>query len=160
MDSDQKKLALRAVNYGLYVLTARNGDQYGAGGVNWLSQASFDPPLVMAGVKADSGSAAIIGETGAFAVNVLAGDQLDIGKAFFRSTSVEDGKINGYAFEDGPETGAPVLTDTPYWFECRVTDTVARGDHTVYVAEVVNAGVRNAEAVPLLLRDTGMNYGG
>lgn len=160
MDSDQKKLALRAINYGLYVLTARNGDQYGAGGVNWLSQASFDPPLVMAGVKADSGSAAIIGETGAFAVNVLAGDQLDIGKAFFRSTSVEDGKINGYAFTDGPETGAPLLVDTPYWFECRVTDTVARGDHTVYVAEVVNAGVRNAEAVPLLLRDTGMNYGG
>ena len=160
MDSDQKKLALRAINYGLYVLTARNGDQYGAGGVNWLSQASFDPPLVMAGVKADSGSAAIIGETGAFAVNVLAGDQLDIGKAFFRSTSVEDGKINGHAFEDGPETGAPLLVDTPYWFECRVTDTVARGDHTVYVAEVVNAGVRNAEAVPLLLRDTGMNYGG
>ncbi len=73
---------------------------------------------------------------------------------------MEDGKINGYAFEDGPETGAPLLTDTPYWFECRVTDTVARGDHTVYVAEVVNAGVRNAEAVPLLLRDTGMNYGG
>lgn len=160
MDSDQKKVALRAINYGLYVLTARNGDQYGAGGVNWLSQASFDPPLVMAGVKADSGSAAIIGETGAFAVNVLAGDQLDIGKAFFRSTSVEDGKINGYAFTDGPETGAPLLTDTPYWFECRVTDTVARGDHTVYVAEVVNAGVRNPEAVPLLLRDTGMNYGG
>ncbi|MDH4074478.1 MAG: flavin reductase family protein [Acidimicrobiia bacterium] len=160
MDPDHKKLALRAINYGLYVLTARNGDQYGAGGVNWLSQASFDPPLVMAGVKADSGSAAIIDTTGTFAVNVLAGDQLDIGKAFFRSTSVEDGKINGYAFEDGPETGAPLLLDTPYWFECRVTDTVARGDHTVYVAEVVNAGVRNAEAVPLLLRDTGMNYGG
>ena len=160
MDADQKKLALRAINYGLYILTARNGDEYGAGGVNWLTQSSFDPPLVMAGVKADSGSAAIIGETGTFAVNVLAGDQLDIGKAFFRSTSVEDGKINGYAFEDGPETGAPLLTDTPYWFECRVTDTVARGDHTVFVAEVVNAGVRNAEAVPLLLRDTGMNYGG
>lgn len=160
MDSDQKKLALRAINYGLYVLTARNGDDYGAGGVNWLSQASFDPPLVMAGVKADSGSAAIIGQTGVFAVNVLAGDQLDIGKAFFRSTTVEDGKINGYAFEDGPETGAPLLTDLPYWFECRVTDTVARGDHTVFVAEVVNAGVRNAESVPMLLRDTGMNYGG
>ncbi len=160
MDADQKKLALRAINYGLYILTATNGTEYGAGGVNWLSQASFDPPLVMAGVKADSGSCAIIAQTGSFAVNVLAGDQLDIGKAFFRSTSVEDGKINGYAFEAGPETGAPLLLDTPYWFECRVTDTVARGDHTVYVAEVVNAGVRNAEAVPLLLRDTGMNYGG
>ncbi len=160
MDADQKKLALRAINYGLYVLTASDGENYGAGGVNWLSQASFDPPLVMAAVKADSGSASIIGSTGSFAVNVLAGDQLDVGKAFFRSTSVEDGMINGYAFEAGPETGAPLLMDTPYWFECRVTDTIVRGDHTVFVAEVVNAGVRNAAAVPLLLRDTGMNYGG
>jgi hypothetical protein len=29
-----------------------------------------------------------------------------------------------------------------------------------FVAEVVGAGVRNAEATPLLLRSTGMNYGG
>jgi len=160
MDPAQKKVALRAINYGLYVLTARDGDDYGAGGVNWLSQASFEPPLVMAAVKADSGSAAIIGRTGAFAVSVLADDQLDIGKAFFRSTTVEDGKINGQEFELGPETGAPLITACPWWFECRVTDTVARGDHTVFVAEVVNAGVRDESKTPLLLRSTGMNYGG
>ena len=110
MDPAQKKVALRAINYGLYVLTARDGDEYGAGGVNWLSQASFEPPLVMAAVKADSGSAAIINRTKAFAVSVLAEDQLDIGKAFFRSTKVEDGKINGHEFEPGPETGAPLIT--------------------------------------------------
>ena len=57
-------------------------------------------------------------------------------------------------------TGSPLLIDTPYRFECRVTDTIDRGDHTIFVAEVVNAGVHDAEAVPLLLRDTGMNYGG
>ncbi len=160
MNPDDKKLALRAVNYGLHILTAVDGDEYAAGGVNWISQASFEPPMVMAGLKADSGTAAIVGNVGAFAVNVLAADQLDIGKAFFRSTSVEGGEINGYAFEAGPETGAPLIVETPYWFECRVTDTVARGDHTVFVAEVVGAGVRDADAAPLLLRDTGMNYGG
>ena len=57
-------------------------------------------------------------------------------------------------------TGAPILDDIPYWFEARVTDTVARGDHTVYVAEVVGAGVRDASRPPLNLRTTGMNYGG
>ena len=39
-------------------------------------------------------------------------------------------------------------------------DTVDRGDHTVYVAEVVGAGVRDASRAPLDLRSTGMNYGG
>lgn len=160
MDNDAKKLALRSITYGLFIVTSRDGDEAGAGGVNWISQASFNPPLVMVGIKADSGSAAIIAKTGCFAVNTLADDQLDIGKAFFRSTEMVDGKINGYEFEDGPATGSPLLVDTPYWFECRVTDTIARGDHTVFVAEVVEAGVRNAEATPLDLRSTGMNYGG
>jgi flavin reductase (DIM6/NTAB) family NADH-FMN oxidoreductase RutF len=53
-----------------------------------------------------------------------------------------------------------LLLETPYWFEATVTDTVKRGDHTVFVAEVVNAGVRDAKAAPMLLRSTGMNYGG
>ena len=160
MDPQAKKVALRAINYGLYILTAADGDEYGAAGVNWLTQASFEPPLVVAGVKADSGSAAIIGQTGAFAVSVLAEDQLDIGKAFFRTTTVEGDTMNGYRFERGAETGCPILVDLPYWFEARVTDTVKRGDHSVFVAEVVNAGVRDESATPLLLRSTGMNYGG
>ena len=160
MDPAAKKIALRAINYGLYVLTAADGDECAASGVNWLSQASFDPPLVMVGLNADSGAAALVARTGAFAVNVLAEDQLEIGKAFFRSTSVEGGAINGHRFEVGPATGAPLLHAVPYWFEARVTDTVARGDHTVFVAEVVDAGVRDEGATPLLLRSTGMNYGG
>lgn len=160
MDPQQKKVALRAITYGLFVLTARDGDEVGAAGVNWLTQTSFDPPLVAAAVKGDSDSHRIIGSTGAFAVNVLAEDQLDIGKAFFRTTKVEGDTLNGYRFEPGPETGCPLLVDLPYWFECRVTDTVARGDHTTFLAEVVGAGVRDGSAVPLLLRSTGMNYGG
>ncbi len=160
MDPQDKKTALRAINYGLYVLTATDGENYGAGGTNWLTQASFDPPLVVAGVKVDSGSAAIIESTGAFAVSVLGAEQLDIGKAFFRSTSVEGDMINGQGFEPGPATGSPLLVECAYWFEARVTDTVKRGDHTVFVAEVVEAGVRDDSVVPLLLRDTGMSYGG
>jgi flavin reductase (DIM6/NTAB) family NADH-FMN oxidoreductase RutF len=114
----------------------------------------------MAAVKADSGSAEIIGKTGTFAVNVLGEDQLDIGKAFFRSTTVEGDKLNGHQFEPSPETGNPLLLELSYWFEARVTDTIARGDHTIFVAEVVGAGVRDANTTPMLLRSTGMNYGG
>jgi flavin reductase (DIM6/NTAB) family NADH-FMN oxidoreductase RutF len=160
MEAEDKKLALRAINYGLHILTANDGEDYAAGGTNWLSQASFEPPLVMAGVKADSGAATVIGRSGAFAVNVLGADQLDIGKAFFRSTTVEGDRLNGHRFEPGPVTGSPLVVATPYWFECRVTDTIERGDHTIFVGEVVGAGVRDADAAPLLLRDTGMNYGG
>ena len=107
LDPAEKKVALRAINYGLYVLTAAENGEYGAGGVNWVTQASFDPPLIVAAMKADSDSHRIILSTGGFAVNVLGDDQFDIGKAFFRTTKVDGDTLNGYRFEPGPETGCP-----------------------------------------------------
>jgi flavin reductase (DIM6/NTAB) family NADH-FMN oxidoreductase RutF len=160
MDPQQKKVALRAINYGLSIVTAIEGEEVGAAGVNWLTQASFDPPLIVVALKSDSDTHRLAERTGAFAVNVLGEDQLDVGKAFFRTSTVEGDTINGYRFERGPSTGAPLLVDLPYWFEASVTDVIKRGDHTVFVAEVVNAGVRDESVVPLLLRSTGMNYGG
>jgi flavin reductase (DIM6/NTAB) family NADH-FMN oxidoreductase RutF len=160
VDPQAKKISLRAINYGLSVLTAADGGDYAAAGVNWLSQASFEPPLVMVAIKADSDTHAVVERAGAFAVNIVGEDQLEIAKAFFRSTTVDGDMLNGYRFEPGPTTGSPLLVDLPYWFEARVTDTIKRGDHTVFVAEVVDAGVRDESVTPLLLRSTGMSYGG
>lgn len=161
MDPQAKKVALRSIQYGLQVLTSADGEELAAAGINWLSQASFEPPLIMVAVKADNDSHAIVERTGVLAVNVLAEGQLDMAKAFFRTTKVEGDTLNGYRFERAPETACPLLLDAPYWFEARVTDTIKRGDHTVFVAEVVGAGVRDESAPPpILLRSTGMNYGG
>ncbi|CUS78728.1 NADH-FMN oxidoreductase RutF, flavin reductase (DIM6/NTAB) family [Candidatus Kryptonium thompsonii] len=158
MNPEAKKKALRMITYGLYILTSKSGDRYSAGTVNWLSQSSFEPPLVMVGVKRDSGLHSTISESGVFAVNILASDQKEIASAFFKPTSVENDKINGYRFEQG-ETGSPLLVDLPAFFECRVVDKVERGDHTIFVGEVINAGVRK-EAKPLVMWDTGWFYGG
>lgn len=160
MDAELKKHSLRMLTYGLYVLTAAAGEEIAAGTVNWLSQASFEPPLIMAAVKKDSHVHALIERSGMMAVNILKAGQKEIAAAFFRPSQVEGEKINGLAFERGPQSNAPLLLDAPAWFEARVTDTVARGDHTVLVAEVVEAGVRDFEAAPLVLRDTGWFYGG
>jgi flavin reductase (DIM6/NTAB) family NADH-FMN oxidoreductase RutF len=160
MDPQAKKTALRAINYGLYVVTAAQGDQIAGATINWLTQASFAPPLVVAGLKDDSHTRALAESSGSFAVNVLAEDQLEIGSAFFRPATQDGELLNGYRFERGPITGAPLLEDVPYWFEARVLETVARGDHTIFVAEVVGAGVRDEARTPLLLRATGLSYGG
>ena len=139
MDPQAKKVALRAIQYGLQILTSADGDQLAATGINWLSQASFEPPLIMVAVKNDNDSHEIIERSGVLAINVLAEDQLDVAKAFFRTTQVEGDTLNGYRYEKSPETECPLLIDAPYWFEARVTDTNQSGDHTVFVAEVVGA---------------------
>lgn len=160
MDQESKKKSLRMITYGLYILTAKDDAELSAGTVNWVSQASFTPPLVMVGVKNDSHLHTLVEKTHRFALNVLAQSQKNIASDFFRPVQVDGNQLNGHAFELSPAYHYPLLTECPAWFEANVTDTVSRGDHTVYVAEVTDAGVRQAEAIPLVMRDTGWFYGG
>jgi len=160
VDEGVKKRVLRLLTYGLYVLTARDGEEIAAGTVNWLSQASFQPPLVMLGVKRDSKLHELIEKSGMMAVNILAADQKEVAAAFFKPSQVEGDKINGYSFEEAPNSRAPLLIDLPAWFEARVVESVKKGDHTVFVAEVIEVGLRRADAKPLEMWDTGWFYGG
>ncbi|HUC99284.1 MAG TPA: flavin reductase family protein, partial [Candidatus Polarisedimenticolaceae bacterium] len=65
MDKENKKTALRMIPYGLYVLTGEGKDgKIAASTVNWVTQTAFEPPLVVVGVKADSGAHAIIKQSG------------------------------------------------------------------------------------------------
>lgn len=160
IDPAIKKRVLRLVTYGLYILTAAAEGDLAAGTVTWLSQASFTPPLVMVGIRRDGHVHAVVARSRAFAVSVVGAAQQEIASAFFRPSTVAGGRLNGYAFEPGPATGAPLLTDLPAWFEARVTDSVGRGDHTVFVAELVACGVRVPQASPLALSDTPWSYAG
>jgi flavin reductase (DIM6/NTAB) family NADH-FMN oxidoreductase RutF len=160
VDEKHKKEVLKLLTYGLYVLTSIDGEEIAAGTVSWFSQASFTPPLVFAAIKVDSRLHSVVDRSRLFAVNILRADQKEIASAFFRSTELSDGLINGYAFEPGSLTKAPLLIDLPAWLEARVVDSVKGGDHSIYVAEVINAGIHDPQARPLELWDTGWSYGG
>lgn len=167
VDPEAKETALRMIPYGLYVLAAENdAGQVAAATVNWVTQASFKPPLIAVGVKADSGAHALIKETEAFALNILGKDQAETAFSFFRSAQKEGQKINDHPYRRDV-TGAPILEGVLACVECRLVDTVEGGDHSVFVGEVVNAVVnREPEGRPddatLWLKDLGDDvfYGG
>jgi flavin reductase (DIM6/NTAB) family NADH-FMN oxidoreductase RutF len=140
MDQDAKKTALRMIPYGLYVLTAESPAGVAAATVNWVTQASFAPPLLAVGVKADSHAHAVIKESNAFALNVLGKGQQGVAFTFFKPAARQGSTISGEPCRAGT-TGAPILTNAPAFVECRVVATVEKGDHSVFVGEVVEAGV-------------------
>ena len=158
MDPAIKKKALRMISYGLYVATSRDDSGVAAGTINWISQSSFTPPWVMVAIKADSTLHRAITNSRKFIVHVVGKDQKELATAFFRGAELSGDRLNGYRLESS-SNGIPLLADPPAWFECRVTSDVRGGDHTIFVAEVVDAGVRK-DADPLTLRDTGFFYGG
>ncbi|MSQ33860.1 MAG: flavin reductase [Dehalococcoidia bacterium] len=159
MDEAAKNKALRMIPYGLFVVCAQHGDSVAAGAMNWISQTSFKPPLVVLAVKADSRPREVIKEAGAFAVSVLEKGHKEIAQAFFKPAELRGGRLNGYPIEPAPVTGQPILKDAIAWWECRVVRIVEEGDHHLFLGEVVEAGVRR-EGQPLELRETGFFYGG
>ena len=167
MDAQAKKTALRMIPYGLYVLTSESEDgRVAASTVNWVTQASFEPPLVAVGVKADSGAHEVIKESGTFALNVLGKDQQDLAFAFFKALERDGDSIGGQPFTLG-KAGAPIFTASAAFLECSLVDTLERGDHSIFLGEVVEAGVSGEisgrpDAVTLALGDLGDNvfYGG
>ncbi|MBM4410424.1 MAG: hypothetical protein FJ037_03705 [Chloroflexi bacterium] len=60
MDAAARKTAPRLIPYGLYVITTKAGDSVSGATVNWVSQMSFDPPLLALGGKKDTKSFANI----------------------------------------------------------------------------------------------------
>ncbi len=158
MDSNVKKKVLRQITYGMYIVSSVADDVVSAGTVNWLSQASFSPPLIMIGVKKDSSLHEAVKKSNTFAVNVLSADQKQFAEDFFRHTRVEGERVNGHPFKPGT-TGAPILDEVYAYFECKVTGSIEQGDHSVFVGEVIEAESRN-DSKPLEMWNTGWFYGG
>lgn len=166
MDADAKKTALRMIPYGLYVLTAEKDGEIAAATVNWVTQTAFEPPLVVVGVKADSGAHELVKKAGAFALNILGKGQQGPAFAFFKPVEKDGGKINGEAYAAG-ETGVPVLNSVPAYVECTLEQTIENGDHSIFVGKVVNAVVQKqpdgrADLATLHMADLGEKvfYGG
>jgi flavin reductase (DIM6/NTAB) family NADH-FMN oxidoreductase RutF len=167
MDANAKKMTLRMIPYGIYVLTAKGDGGIAAATVNWVTQTSFNPPLVVVGVKADSGAYAILKESGSFALNMLGKGQQGVAFGFFKPADVQGNKISGEPFEAGAVTGSPILQNAHASVECKVAEIVEQGDHHIVVGEVVNAHVAKTpsgrpDAAILEMKDLGDNvfYGG
>ena len=159
MDVKTRKKALRLLSNGVYVLTSRSGEQYGAATVTWVSQISFKPPLVMAAVRRDSNVFRCLAESHVAALHIVGERQQEVARRFFFPTRAAPGKINDEAFADGC-TRAPILESLPAHLECRVEQIVnSGGDHALIILGVLEAECPE-DVRPLTMAQTQWVYGG
>lgn len=159
MDETAKKTVLRWFTYGLYAVTAAGQGETAMMTANFLTQSAFDPPHITVAVEADSRTGRLIEASRAFAVNVFAEGQRDLAGRLGKKSAKMPDKQDGVAWHPGPATGSPVLDDCLGFVECRVTGSLPSGDHTVYVAEVVEAGVLR-EGAQLTMGAAGFKHSG
>lgn len=159
MDSEAKKTTLRMVPYGLYVVTAKQGDQMAGMTVNFVTQCSFTPPMIAVAMEQDSTTRLLVDECGSFAVNILEDGQRELAGQLGKKTATNPDKFNAIGWAAGKHSGAPILDESLAWLECRVTSTMVSGDHVVYLGEVVEAGIHR-EGQPLSMASAGFRHAG
>ena len=158
MDEQVKKKALRHIVHGVYVIGVCDGSRRNAFTATWITQVSFIPPLVVAGVRKDSVSFQMIDRSRVLAINFLSSGQKPLAQHFLKPAHLGGDKLAGIRFRAG-KLGAPILEEALAHLECRVREIFPAGDHSIVLAEVVEAQVHR-EADPLTLKETGWQYGG
>lgn len=157
MTDNSKRQALQQMCYGLYILGAPSGDgACTAILANWVGQVSFSPALVSVSVEYGSLMHSAINSQGKFTINVLPTGGAEIARSFLKTPTSTSGDFNGWRFHLS-KLGCPILQDCLSWFECEVRQSLKCGDHTLFIGEIVDAGL-HGDGVGLAMKDTGLNY--
>jgi len=125
--------------YGVYVVGAKHAGRVNALTCAWVMRVSFSPPMVAVAVGKTRYTHDMIKGSGAFSVNVLAEDQVELGRHFGLKSGRQVDKFADVPYKEGV-TGSPILEGVAAWLDCRLVHSYDAGDHTIFVGEVVDAG--------------------
>jgi flavin reductase (DIM6/NTAB) family NADH-FMN oxidoreductase RutF len=159
MDEKARKAALRMIPYGLYVIGLKGFNKVGAFSASWVMQCSFNPHMVLIGVKRDGIGPDLLDQGKVFSINFLSKEDVSTAEYFFNPPDPASGGMGDKKYST-ETTGAPILDNAIAYLECEVARVVdEHGDHIIYIGNVVNAGIRSEEPA-LELSDTSLHYGG
>jgi flavin reductase (DIM6/NTAB) family NADH-FMN oxidoreductase RutF len=138
---------LAKIPYSVCVVTVGLGGLENGLTISWLSQVSFDPPMLAFSIDKQHYSAELVEDVPNFVVNLLGEDGLKIAGHFAKQSMTGDSKIEGVDHRT-TETGLAILTDALAYYECDVVAQHEAGDHWIIIGEVTDAAILN-DGAPL-----------
>lgn len=160
LDPDARKRMLRSFTYGLFWVSAEHDGERGIFTANWVSQASFDPPILMLSVERESSTLPLIQASGHFVIGPFRSDQRELAGDLGRPKSRAGDKISAYDLDvTRMASGGFAVTNSLGALGCKVQAEVDAGDSIVLVAEVVEAQVFG-DGEPLTMSEAGFRHFG
>jgi flavin reductase len=133
---------------GVTIITMARGEEVRGMTANAVTSVSLDPLLLLICVDKRTVTHQFLEEAQAFAVNILAEDQEQVSRALASHDSEDARRLIGYRYHPG-QTGAPILDDCLAYVECKVTEVLAGGDHSIFIGRVEGGEVMR-DAPPLI----------
>jgi flavin reductase (DIM6/NTAB) family NADH-FMN oxidoreductase RutF len=139
---DEFRAALGRFASGVTVVTTKDPDGRLHGiTVSAFCSVSLEPPLILVCIENNTGSHHAFEQSNSFVVNILREDQQYISDRF---ASYLPDKFADVKYHAGIDD-LPVLEDVLANLECRLINSHAGGDHTIYVGEIERATVNNGK---------------
>jgi flavin reductase (DIM6/NTAB) family NADH-FMN oxidoreductase RutF len=140
------------VDRDVWLVTSAAGPRRGGFIATFVNEASIVPdmPRVLVGISRQHFTWELIEASDAFALHLLAEENLPWVWRFGAHSGRAVDKFSGISFRQGA-TGSPILSDAAAWLDCRVEARLNTGDRTVYLACVV-AGERRRPMTPLTVK--------
>jgi flavin reductase (DIM6/NTAB) family NADH-FMN oxidoreductase RutF len=128
--------AMRHLTGGVSVITAGRGKDITGMTVTSVTSLSVEPPTLLVSINRDASSFPLIRRHGAFGVNILNADQLEIAERF-----AGKGGLKGADRFAGSQwvtsvSGVPLLVGALSAFDCEVEEIVERHSHGIVIGRV------------------------
>lgn len=151
LSPDEFRRTLSSFATGVTVVTTTVGGILHGMTANAFASVSLDPLLVLVCVDRTAGMHELLPRARAFAVTVLAADQIELSVWFAsrRRPSGQD-QFSGIGWHPAPVTGCPVLSGGLAFVDCRLTTVHDGGDHSIFLGRVVELGGLRQDARPLI----------
>lgn len=148
LDPEDFKAVMGKWPSGVTVVTSVDDDGPTGMTASSFSSVSLAPPLISICVARHLPTHARLEKAGVFAVNILSKDQVDDGLRFAGMLPDVTDRFAGIQTHTAA-TGSPLLVGTLGWVDCKIWAMHDGGDHTIFVGEVLAAGI-DKTAAPLL----------
>ena len=147
--ADDFKAVMNRWCSGVTVITGRDGERAHGMVASSFTSVSIDPITVLFCANHSTRTYALIKAAGAFAVNILAEDQLETFRVFAGQKGDPEDRFAGEEIATAV-SGAPVLARSLAWLDCLLVAEYPGGNtHSIFVGEVLAAGTSSAELPPL-----------
>jgi flavin reductase (DIM6/NTAB) family NADH-FMN oxidoreductase RutF len=130
--------AMRHLAGGVSVITVGRGMDITGMTVTSVSSLSVEPPTLIVSINRESSSWPLLKRYGAFGVNILTADQLDIAERFAGKGGVKGAdRFTGAQWTSGV-SGVPLLLRALSAIDCEVEYIVERHSHAVVIGRVLD----------------------
>ena len=128
--------AMRHLTGGVSVITAGRGRDVTGMTVTSVTSLSVDPPTLLVSINRDASSFPLIKRHGAFGVNILNADQLDIAERFAGKGGLKGAERFAGAQWVTAATGVLLLVGALSALDCDVEEIIERHSHGIVIGRV------------------------